>query len=93
MYHVYEYEATRTCPDCSEQETVPVTACIDEETGKKTVLAQRVRCERHIPSGRSVCRLSGPIGAITEIKLKDPDAYEYMASKIRDGFNISLIGR
>ena len=30
MYHVYEYEATKTCPECSDEETVPVTTYIDE---------------------------------------------------------------
>jgi hypothetical protein len=93
MYHVYEYEATKTCPDCSEEETVPVTAYIDEETGRQTVMAKKVKCERHLVTGTSTCGLSGPIGAVTEIEMTDSDAYDYMAQKIRDGFNISYIQR
>lgn len=94
MYHVYEYEATKTCPDCSEQETVPVTACIDQETGKQTVLSRRVRCERHqLAEKRSKCGLSEPIGAVVEITMNDDDAYDYMADKIREGFGISYLGR
>ncbi|OPY29006.1 MAG: hypothetical protein A4E28_01163 [Methanocella sp. PtaU1.Bin125] len=93
MYHVYEYEATKTCPECSEEETVPVTRYIDEETGRQTVMAKKVRCERHLATGESVCGLSGPIGAVTEISMTDADAYDYMARKIREGYNISSIGR
>lgn len=93
MYHVYEYEATKTCPDCSEEETVPVTAYIDQETGRQTVMARKVQCERHPVAGKSRCGLSGPIGAVTEISMTDPDAYDYMAQKIREGFNISYIER
>ena len=51
MYHVYEYEATKTCPECSDEETVPVTAYIDEESGRQTVMAKKVRCERHLVTG------------------------------------------
>ena len=94
MYHIYEYEATKTCPDCDEQETVPVTQCIDQETGRSTVLARRVRCERHqLPEAGSRCGISGPIGAVVEIQMTDGDAYDYMAEKIRDGFSISYLGR
>jgi hypothetical protein len=93
MYHVYEYEATKTCPECSEQETVPVATYIDEETGRQTVMAKRVKCERHLVTGESRCGLSGPIGAVTEISMTDSDAYDYMAQKIRDGYNISYIQR
>ncbi|HUL61887.1 MAG TPA: hypothetical protein VLT35_02390 [Methanocella sp.] len=93
MYHVYEYEATKTCPECSEEETVPVAAYVDEETGRQTVMAKRVSCERHLVTGESRCGLSGPIGAVTEISMTDADAYDYMAQKIRDGYNISYIQR
>jgi hypothetical protein len=93
MYHVYEYEATKTCPECSEEETVPVTTYIDEETGRQTVIANKVRSEMHLVTCESVCGLSGPIGAVTEISMTDSDAYDYMTQKIRDGFNISYIGR
>ncbi len=92
MYRVYEYEATRTCPECSGQETVPVAAYVNEETGKETVLAKRVRCERH--GGLQVpCKLSKPIGTIMEIRMKSPDAYDYMVEKIRSGYGISHIER
>jgi hypothetical protein len=93
MYHVYEYEATKTCPECSEEETVPVATYIDEETGRQTIMAKKVKCERHLVSGESNCGLSGPIGAVTEISMTDSDAYDYMAQKIRDGYNISYIQR
>jgi hypothetical protein len=93
MYRVYEYEATKTCPDCSEEETVPVTAFIDQRTGRQTVLARRVRCERHLSERRTECRLSGPIGPVVEIGMTDGDTYDYMAQKIREGFHISCIGR
>lgn len=93
MYRVYEYEATKTCPECSEEETVTVAACVDEETGRRTIIAKKVKCERHLATGESRCELSGPISAVTEISMADSDAYDYMTQKIREGYNISSIQR
>ncbi|HMK47132.1 MAG TPA: hypothetical protein VK436_10945 [Methanocella sp.] len=85
---MYEYEATKTCPECSEEETVNVAAYINEDTGKETVLAKRLNCERHgMPKIK--CDLSKPIGPVTEIRMRNTDAYQYMAEKIRDGYRIS----
>lgn len=92
LYRVYEYEATKTCPKCCNQETVPVASYINENTGKETVLAKRVRCDRH--SGSQIpCRLSKPIGTVMEIRMPSPDAYDYMVEKIRSGYGISQIER
>ena len=92
MYRVYEYEATRTCPSCCGQETVPVAAYVNEDTGKETVLAKRIRCDRH--TGTQVpCKLSKPIGTIMEIRMASADAYDYMVEKIRGGYGISYIER
>ena len=88
MYHVYEYEATKTCPECNVEETVNVAAYVNEDTGKETVMAKRLNCERH--GGPQVkCGLSKPIGPVTEIRMKNADAYQYMAEKIRSGYRIS----
>jgi hypothetical protein len=70
-----------------------VATYIDEETGRQTIMAKKVKCERHLVSGESRCGLSGPIGAVMEISMTDSDAYDYMVQKIRDGYNISYIQR
>lgn len=92
MYRVYEYEATRTCPRCCGQETVPVASYINEDTGKEMVLARSIRCGRH-GKVQVPCGLSSPIGPITEIRMANPDAYDYMVDKIRMGYGISNIER
>lgn len=92
MYHVYEYEATTICPECCGQETVPVAAYINEDTGKETLLARRTRCGRHGAS-QVPCGIGKPVSMVTEIKLSNSDAYRYMAEKIRRGYDISHIAQ
>lgn len=88
---MYEYEASTKCPECCENRTVPVAACFDEETGTGIVLAKEIVCRRH-DTGR-LCELGSPTGLVVEIRLKDIDAYQYMAYKIDRGYEVASVDR